>query len=762
MTSKAAPAKTRKGDILDLKKLPRNEVLLNIYDLGESKAMAKINVASNAIGGGVYHGGVEVFGVEWSYGCTDDDISGVGTCMPRAHPCHSYRCTVPMGQTKLGEIKVAKVLRKMEEEWRGLDYHFIKHNCLDFCSALCQELGCDRIPSWVDRYGRTAEKIGNVVSSPISGIKRASNFFGGKSKDKGADSPRSSATNPFSMGVGLDKSLLAEYRSDSDSDDDWYASRTRGADQWNGVGLRKQSATSFGSLGRSSSLEMMYAGGGGLKDARRKDPLASSFGFSTGSLTGGDLSVASTATPSGASSPTAKSTPGKAPPAAKAKGAPRKTPGTSPAPATPKDPSKSPAPRAKAPPGAKKAGPPLRRPSTPESRAAANQAANTGEEGAAAGEAPTGPPKAKGKAVSVAPKPALPKVGASPVVPKARSDDALTLPAKAAAGRPRGSKERPPAKAGVRSPSVAPPPTTPAPEGAEPLQVPKAKARSPSVAPTPTNLASDVPKQQPVPKAKVRSPSAVVSPTTAEAADSQQQPQVPKAKALPKKASSPATAPVAKAKPKGQASPPKASSTQADAGPGAARVRRPSVASARSNSVAGKDGRSQPPSRGQSPLRSPKVPHEGAPGAEDGRPRKAQEAVTVPTPAPEEEESSRSHSLPKAAEPTSPELAHGFSEAAPDACLQEGTVATLAAEDGKGEAGWQQATASTVASETSSAPPGSGEDSANNAPTQGTRREEATAEEEQETGDMMGPVDSDPLWVEAVGSARHNVRTESL
>lgn len=211
------PAKTKNGEPLDVTRLSPNEVLLNIYDVGESKTIGRINAASSALGGGVYHGAVELFGQEWSFGFTEEG-SGICRCVPRGASCHSYRCTVPMGRTKLSEAEVAKVLRKMEVEWRGTDYHLLKRNCLDFSSAFCTALGCGRIPSWVDRYGRTAEKIGDVVATPLGGLKRARGIWNG-GKDKGSEKPP--ASRLCGMGCGIDKSILAEYMSDSDNDDGW-------------------------------------------------------------------------------------------------------------------------------------------------------------------------------------------------------------------------------------------------------------------------------------------------------------------------------------------------------------------------------------------------------------------------------------------------------------------------------------------------------------------------------------------------------------
>jgi len=180
----APPCKSPKGEPINWGKLSGNEVLLNVYDLGETNAMRKVNAASAAIGGGVYHAGVEIFGVEFAYGSTETPSTGVTKCYPRCHPGHTYRSTVQMGTTKLSEMKVQRILERMVDEWRGTDYHFIRKNCLDFSNALCQELGVGKIPAWVDRYGRTAEKLGNVLYSPVGAFRKSTRMLTGRGADQ--------------------------------------------------------------------------------------------------------------------------------------------------------------------------------------------------------------------------------------------------------------------------------------------------------------------------------------------------------------------------------------------------------------------------------------------------------------------------------------------------------------------------------------------------------------------------------------------------
>jgi len=159
---------------LDTTSLTPNTVLLNVYDVSDLELFQKINRVSTindkVLIGGVYHAGVEVFGLEWSFGYTEEDITGVSRCAPRCHTQHNYRATVVMGATELSEQEVGQLLRSMMGEWRGPDYHLIHQNCLAFASAFCKELGVRRLPGWVDRFGRTASTIDTVARRAASGV----------------------------------------------------------------------------------------------------------------------------------------------------------------------------------------------------------------------------------------------------------------------------------------------------------------------------------------------------------------------------------------------------------------------------------------------------------------------------------------------------------------------------------------------------------------------------------------------------------------
>eukprot|EP00746_Dinoflagellata_sp_MGD_P094067 gnl/MRDRNA2_/MRDRNA2_37266_c0_seq2.p1 gnl/MRDRNA2_/MRDRNA2_37266_c0~~gnl/MRDRNA2_/MRDRNA2_37266_c0_seq2.p1 ORF type:complete len:248 (+),score=34.20 gnl/MRDRNA2_/MRDRNA2_37266_c0_seq2:1-744(+) len=101
--------------------------------------------------GGAFHVGVEVFGVEWSFG-----HDGVVYSSARRHDVHVYRQSIPLGNTRLDPEDVDGIVGDMASgAWRGETYDILCRNCCTFARELCFRLlqGRDRIPGWIDRLG---------------------------------------------------------------------------------------------------------------------------------------------------------------------------------------------------------------------------------------------------------------------------------------------------------------------------------------------------------------------------------------------------------------------------------------------------------------------------------------------------------------------------------------------------------------------------------------------------------------------------------
>ena len=71
----------------------RTQVTLHVYAVGHAKAIQEINyVVENFLHeGGVFHGAIEVFGQEFSFGGCRKNKCGIFACKPKQCPMHTYR-----------------------------------------------------------------------------------------------------------------------------------------------------------------------------------------------------------------------------------------------------------------------------------------------------------------------------------------------------------------------------------------------------------------------------------------------------------------------------------------------------------------------------------------------------------------------------------------------------------------------------------------------------------------------------------------------
>merc|ERR1711972_908310 len=94
-------------------------VKLHIYDVSQEESVQKINriLAHKQAPlklGGVFHAGVEVNGLEWSFGYQPNDTKyGVSCVQPKTHPQHHYRQTVVLKRTQLSPERIANTISNL-------------------------------------------------------------------------------------------------------------------------------------------------------------------------------------------------------------------------------------------------------------------------------------------------------------------------------------------------------------------------------------------------------------------------------------------------------------------------------------------------------------------------------------------------------------------------------------------------------------------------------------------------------------------------
>lgn len=148
---------------------PGLPVYVHIYDVSQEDSVKKFNkyMASRYSPikfGGIFHAGVEVNGLEWSYGVSyTDTVPGISCIEPRTHPAHSYRQTVQLRPTKMNAEEIADLISNLIEEYPGDDYCLLRRNCCHFADDFSRRLGAGRIPGWIHRLARLGARVDGAL-----------------------------------------------------------------------------------------------------------------------------------------------------------------------------------------------------------------------------------------------------------------------------------------------------------------------------------------------------------------------------------------------------------------------------------------------------------------------------------------------------------------------------------------------------------------------------------------------------------------------
>lgn len=122
-------------------------VIINIYDLSEWNWWIYFCGC-----GGIFHTGVEVYGVEYAYGGHEYDMSGIFATNPRDAPGPVvWRESIVVGETHMGAQEVQDLVQSLGLKYKGCAYHLLQRNCNHFSEELAWLLCRQRLPSWVNR-----------------------------------------------------------------------------------------------------------------------------------------------------------------------------------------------------------------------------------------------------------------------------------------------------------------------------------------------------------------------------------------------------------------------------------------------------------------------------------------------------------------------------------------------------------------------------------------------------------------------------------
>uniref|UniRef100_A0A914VZC3 PPPDE domain-containing protein n=1 Tax=Plectus sambesii TaxID=2011161 RepID=A0A914VZC3_9BILA len=137
--------------------MSRTPVRLNVYD------MYWLNEYASTVGIGVFHTGIEVYGVEYAYGGHPFAFSGIFDNTPQdaeeLGENFKFRESILVGETDFTAGDVRHMIQLMGHEYKGDRYHLISKNCNHFTAALAKTLTGKDIPGWVNRLASISGSI---------------------------------------------------------------------------------------------------------------------------------------------------------------------------------------------------------------------------------------------------------------------------------------------------------------------------------------------------------------------------------------------------------------------------------------------------------------------------------------------------------------------------------------------------------------------------------------------------------------------------
>eukprot|EP00928_Gymnodinium_smaydae_P065964 TRINITY_DN49025_c0_g1_i1.p2 TRINITY_DN49025_c0_g1~~TRINITY_DN49025_c0_g1_i1.p2 ORF type:complete len:286 (+),score=62.75 TRINITY_DN49025_c0_g1_i1:117-860(+) len=144
-------------------------VVLNVYAVGHSKLVAEINAIAQDMfrEGGIFHGAIEVYDKEWSFGGCSENEPGVFCCEPRRCSMHTYRQSFYLGDCKKSPAEVEQILRSMLPDWMGPTYDLLHKNCCSFSNAFAQKLGVGEIPEWVHHLADVGSTLSDDAKAAL-------------------------------------------------------------------------------------------------------------------------------------------------------------------------------------------------------------------------------------------------------------------------------------------------------------------------------------------------------------------------------------------------------------------------------------------------------------------------------------------------------------------------------------------------------------------------------------------------------------------
>jgi len=170
-------------------------VKVNVYDLMD-------NSYGHYFGFGVYHSGIELDGIEYSFGGHDYDWTGVYTIEPRAAVGVKYRESVDIGDVVVSPQEMEVLVEELSAKYLGNTYHMLNRNCNHFSNELCERLTGISIPGYINRLAYLGSLVPCVLPPHLAANRDTPNATNQHLLAVSNETPRALSFNVFS-GSGL-------------------------------------------------------------------------------------------------------------------------------------------------------------------------------------------------------------------------------------------------------------------------------------------------------------------------------------------------------------------------------------------------------------------------------------------------------------------------------------------------------------------------------------------------------------------------------
>ena len=129
-------------------------VFLNIYNLNPVA-----NKFLGPIGLGIYHSGIIIEGIEYSFGSGANNCEGgIFGIVPGTYN-KDLKKTIIIGETNLTDYDIDCIIGSFRHQFLENEYNLIRNNCNDFTKMFAKELCNYKQPRGINRLARIGKKI---------------------------------------------------------------------------------------------------------------------------------------------------------------------------------------------------------------------------------------------------------------------------------------------------------------------------------------------------------------------------------------------------------------------------------------------------------------------------------------------------------------------------------------------------------------------------------------------------------------------------